>query len=121
MYDMLKEERECRLGNGFPGDDGWTIISAVCVWGGGVGMNEEKRWGKPLKEKFNLYQIEAISKFWESCDWQRYLNKSPLKFLPRPEPHSSLKFVSVITQGPDTEIPMGSSNGSIQFQLDDAT
>lgn len=31
---MLKEERECRLGNGFPGDDGWTIISAVCVCGG---------------------------------------------------------------------------------------
>lgn len=119
MYDMLKEERECRLGNGFPEDDGWTIISA----GGWVGMNEEKRWGKPLKEKLSLYQIEAkVSQQILIVLWlAEILNKIPLQFLPPLEPHSSLKFVSVITQGPDTEIPMGSSNGSIQFHLDDAT
>lgn len=40
--------------------DGQSLVQ--CVWGGEggkVGMNEEKRWGKPLKEKLNLYQIEA--------------------------------------------------------------
>lgn len=55
MYDMLKEEKECRLGNGFPEDDGWTIINAEKKK---VGMNGKKRWGKPL-QKLNLYRIEA--------------------------------------------------------------
>jgi hypothetical protein len=45
------------LGNGFPEDDGWTIISAEKKKK--VGMNEEKRLGGALKEKLNLYQIET--------------------------------------------------------------
>lgn len=50
MYDMLKEEKECRLGNGFPEDDGWTIINAEKKSG-----NEwEKEVGEALTEAQSL-------------------------------------------------------------------
>lgn len=42
MYDWLKSGREVRLSNGFPVDDGWTIM----INSEKVEMYKEKRWEK---------------------------------------------------------------------------